>query len=594
MSDKEKSEKKESKSISFLSSLSERAAESSFTEYFKRQRMKTYKGLFKDIEITKGQFLTLYLILLSFASVLAINIVLSLELTAFGPGQVGGLLISPEGGNFSGLFILIGIILGFILGGYMLDKIRGRRYPRLLRLLIVSILITILHVGPLRRLGDIPGFLFFGNSFVAGLLFMFFLTSFIDYTTILERGRVFSYLIIFLAVSLIVIIIVVSIQIPDFPDIFGYFPVVILILATIYLYKNKEQEEPYAPIRKEGTISEINYQIVMYLVLISAFNLSIGLFVPTGDLESLGTAGWSNVQVLIGMIITIIAALITAISVGSIFDFYGRKASISIIILSISVINLVRLFAVDIPYFDLAIILAAFLASFMSVPLLMSDISQRENLGKILGISFTLSLFSIGAGLILETVIRGFFPDDYTSDIFLIGVVNFASIVCLVFLMNTRETVSAKEKNWIDNLIHLYVIHESGMLLYEHSFIKEELAEADLISGGFVGLITILQEITKEEQRLKSIDHGGKRILFAFSANRSFIYALLVTEELLTLRNKLAYFVDEVEKQYHIILEDFNGIDVGLWKTRLDPFLEKHFKRKYFEIMPGMEGLDTV
>jgi len=592
MSEKDKSDKKENKTISFLSSLSDRAAESSFTEYFRRQTRKTYKGLFKDIEITRGQFLTLYFILISFASVLAVDIFLSIELTAIGlgPGQAAGLLITSQGGNNSGLYILIGIILGFVSGGYLLDKIRGKRFPRLLKLLIVSIMITILHVGPLRRAGDIPGILFLGNSFLAGLLFIFFLTTFIDFTTILERGRVFSYLIILLAVSVVLIIVIVSIDLPGL----ALFPVIILILATLYLYKNKEQEEPYIPIRKEGTESEMNYRIVKYLILIAAFNLSIGLFVPTGDLQSLGTAGWSNTQVLIGMIITIIAALITAISVGSIFDFYGRKASISIIILSISVINFVRLFAVDIPYFDLAIILAAFLAAFMSVPLLMSDICQRENLGKILGISFTISLFSVGAGLILEAIIRGFFPDDYTSDIFLIGVVNFASIVCLVFLLNTEETVTAKEKNWLDNLIHLYVIHESGMLLYEHSFIKEELVEADLISGGFVGLICILQEITKEEQRLKSIDHGGKRILFAFSADKTIIYSLLVTEELLILRNKLAYFVDEVEKKYHINLEDFTGINVELWQKRLDPFLEKHFKRKYFEMVPEMDGLDTI
>jgi len=52
--------------------------------------------------------------------------------------------------------------------------------------------------------------------------------------------------------------------------------------------------------------------------------------------------------------------------------------------------------------------------------------------------------------------------------------------------------------------------------------------------------------------------------------------------------------VDEVEKKYQINLDDFNGINVELWQKRLDPFLEKHFKRKYFEMIPEIDGLDKI
>jgi len=115
------------------------------------------------------------------------------------------------------------------------------------------------------------------------------------------------------------------------------------------------------------------------------------------------------------------------------------------------------------------------------------------------------------------------------------------------------------------------------------------LGESDLISGGFVGLITLLQEITKEKQRLKSIDHGGKRILFGFDSKRTLIFALIITEELIILRNKLFYFIQEIEDKYPTNLEDFSGVNVELWKKRIDPILDKYFKRKYFELIPELK-----
>jgi hypothetical protein len=125
------------------------------------------------------------------------------------------------------------------------------------------------------------------------------------------------------------------------------------------------------------------------------------------------------------------------------------------------------------------------------------------------------------------------------------------------------------------------------MLLYEYSFADEDdKIESDLASGGLTGLIAILQEITKDEEKLRSIDHGGKRIIFIFSGN--LILALITTEELLILRNKLEHFLADVEEKFGIGDYDFTGVDVGLWRNRIDPILEKHFKRKYFDFFTDM------
>ena len=548
-----------------------------------------YHGLFKDLELSRSQFLTLYLIFMSFASVLMIDVFLSLDFdsqTTRSELDSGQIPLPPS------FFIILGLIIGVIVGGFLLDRIRGRRYPVLDKFLIVSILMTSSHIGFFRRTGDIvPKILFLGNSFIAGVLFMFFLTFFIDFTTILEKGRVFAYLIILLGISLGFLIFVIAVW-----DFLMFLPVIFLISASVYLYKNREKEEPYKPIeRDEGSHLAINFDVVKYISLLSLFALTIGLFTPSTQVQNLGTGDWSTNEIVIAIISGLVVSVITATAVGMIFDFFGRKSSIANIILAVSIINFIRLFNVNIPYFDLTVIFGAFLASFMSVPLLISDITSRENLGKVLALTFTLTLFSVVMGIAFGFIIIDFMPDffqsDYTAEIFLVGIVNFVAILSLFFLVNMKETLSSKEQNWPDKLIHLYVIHESGVLLYEHSFIDEELLEADLISGGFVGLIALLQEITQEEQKLKSIDHGGKRILFGFNSERTIIYALIVSEELIILRNKFHYFIQEIEENYQIRLEDFSGVDSELWKNRLKPIMEKHFQRKYFELIPDMVNI---
>lgn len=558
-------------------------------EYIRKQTKKTYTGFFKDIEISKGQFVTLFLLLVCFANLLVANIFLSLEVSI--NLQVPDQVTEQMQVQFAmpAIMIALGVILGFIFGGILLDKKRGKRYPILYYLTFISMLVSFNHIGFFRRAGDLfPNILFLGNSFISGMIFMVFLTFFIDFTTILERGRVFSYLVILLAFAIVIMVIIISAG-------FIFLPVLILLLSFLYFYKNREKETPYEPIKNEGSKTELNFNIIKYILILSFYCLAIGLFIPAQQIsELLSGTNWSNLQTTIIIITAVIISIFTAISVGIFFDFAGRKASLSVIILAISIINFIRIFNVNIIYFDLIIMLAATLAAFMCVPLFMSDITQRENLGKVLAISFSSSITAVILGFYIESTISTFISQlyiqtrvaqpyaEYTSDIVLIGILNFASIISLFFLVNSKEAVSSKEQNWFDYLIHLYVIHESGVLLYEYTFIEEtDSIESDLASGGITGLIAILQEITKEEQRLKSIDHGGKRILFWFS--KTITLALVAKEELLVLRNKLRYFVQDLKDKYHIDELEFDGVDVNFWKKNIDPILEKHFKRKYFE-----------
>ena len=532
----------------------------------------------KDLEISKGQFITLLLIFLCAASIIASNIALSIENTFVTLGK------SSLGENLL-LFLVIGLSFegGLVVGGYFMDRIRGKKYKFLFIVLTISLAMTFFHSLVFRKIGGIYYIFFVGNSFISGVLLMFFFTLFVDFTTILERGRIFAYLIIFSGISIGVITVIIFSN-----ELLVLLPGLIALFSILYFHERPEKEEPYKPIKKEESEKEIDINVLKYIILLSLFFLSLGLLFPYSEISRLSTNDMNDLLLLGAIAFIIIFSLLTAIIVGSVFDFLGSKASLSNIILVIGIANFIGIFDIFIKYLNIAIIVVVILAAVMSVPLLISDIATKEKIGKTIGLTFSLNLFFLVVGLVLGNYIPQFFPNEYTGKLFLIGLINFSLIVSLFILVNSKEFTNPKEQKWPDNLLRLYVIHESGLLLYDYTFIEAEkdIVDSDLISGGFIGLIGMLEEITKETQRLRIIDHGGKKILFGYNSNKSLIAALVINEELRVIRHKLDYFIQDIEASFPVEHNLGGGVNVNLWRERIEPILEKHFIRKYFEMIP--------
>ncbi|MFX1276390.1 MAG: hypothetical protein ACFFBP_04475 [Promethearchaeota archaeon] len=533
-------------------------------------------NLNKDIEITKKQFITLFLIFFSSISIVVSDIYLT-----FDTGGIKWINLSVL------LFFGIGFFLGLIIGGILLDKIKGRKYPALFIVLFFSILLNVLHVILFRRNFFFPGLFFLGSSFLSGFLFMFFIIFFLDFTTILERGRIFSYLIITLAISLLTLVLLLILN-----EIFLLLPSIIIGASIFYFYQYKEKEEPYRLKKTEGSPREVNIRIIQYIIIFAIIGLTIGLIFPYEEISSLSIEDFSDIKLIIVGFLAISFAFITAIIVGFIFDFFGRKASLTNIILIVAISNFLGLFDIILKYFDIAIILIAVLAVVMAIPLIMNEIALKKDLGKVIGITYTITLVFIATGYVIHWIILQnpaliTEQEIRAAELYLIGLISFSLIIILFFLSNTKEIISFKEQNWPEDLLRLYVIHESGLLLYEYAFtnVEKDLTDSDLVSGGFIGLISMLEEITKETQHLRIIDHGGKKILFGYSSNKSVIFALVLLDDLRVLRHKLDYFINDLEEQFPID-KDLSGVDVGLWKKRIDPILDKHFKRKYLDIIP--------
>lgn len=135
-------------------------------------------------------------------------------------------------------------------------------------------------------------------------------------------------------------------------------------------------------------------------------------------------------------------------------------------------------------------------------------------------------------------------------------------------------------KNWRKALIQLYIIHNSGVPLYDESFNNiEKSRDTTLISGGIIGLMTILKAILQGDTQIKSIDHGDRTIIFNSNITEDIIFVLIVKEKMIIFEKKLALIISEFDETYLRLVEDNNDTisDSENWEY-LEDLVKKHFR----------------
>ena len=115
-----------------------------------------------------------------------------------------------------------------------------------------------------------------------------------------------------------------------------------------------------------------------------------------------------------------------------------------------------------------------------------------------------------------------------------------------------------KKENTFERIHHVYLFTSSGgILLYDQQFKRTEEIEPNLVTGGLTSLTSIIQEITKEESKIKIIEQENMTILLEHG---NYVTGALLTEEnFLSLRKKLKIFIEEVEEKYKELLQKFDG-----------------------------------
>lgn len=541
---------------------------------FEKKTEKTKQDLFKDIEIKRENFVIIVLIAISIGSVLALNI--KVGLSAIQAFRIAGVSLFN-----------IGFIVGVITAAVVIDKLKDRFRPLIIILSFsgVSLLLELY----LQRNPDptvIEAVLSFVNSLIIGSSIIFIFVLFIEFTTILERGRVFGLLVITVATMILPIIALA------YNDNLIILPTLAPILTAVYLYKKKDVQFGTAQGRGSDSDGEgsstaeteveseevidkeeeeqvgklqlvLNRNYVVNVLLIIAFAVIIGLIFPYENAANVITTEIFQEHFFMMVVLLIVIIDIIAFVLGIIFDYWGRRTTISLFILAIGAMNFSKMvidqrgIAFSTQYALFSFILIIQLG--MLIPLTIAEIVKPNIYGRATATSLFLGIAGLFAGVAIQALID--------SIPFIQALTSFFCILALFALVHIKESISRIEMEWQEALYHLYIIHESGILIYDHSFVDEKLASSDLVSGGIIGLTTMLKEITKSKDRLRTIDHGNKKIMFLWSENGDAIYVLVTKYELVVLRNKLEAFAEKFEEYFgEEQLKLSGGLDVSQWE----------------------------
>lgn len=129
-------------------------------------------------------------------------------------------------------------------------------------------------------------------------------------------------------------------------------------------------------------------------------------------------------------------------------------------------------------------------------------------------------------------------------------------VIAIIGLYNLP---SFGEFDWKEKIKDLYIINNNGVLVYHHSFsaMKFSPDQEDLIAGGFIGIKTLVAEMTASNQKLQVIDHQDVKIFFEYG--RFVTCAIICQEELKTIRYKLKEFITEFEDLFIDSLQSWKG-----------------------------------
>ncbi|MFW9991424.1 MAG: MFS transporter [Candidatus Odinarchaeota archaeon] len=150
----------------------------------------------------------------------------------------------------------------------------------------------------------------------------------------------------------------------------------------------------------------------------------------------------------------------------------------------------------------------------------------------------------------------------------------FAYFTATIVVFQLKEPLLSKtELEWRRKIEHVLVLSKSGLPIYSQSLQQQELeADAILAGGALIGISALTNEITRASH-LKVIKQ--EKYCIMLEEGSTIIVAVMVTEELKTIRNRLIDFVADFESFFEDFLVDWTGDTRVFAPTR--KLIEKHF-----------------
>ncbi|TFF98123.1 MAG: hypothetical protein EU541_07250 [Promethearchaeota archaeon] len=465
-----------------------------------------------------------------------------------------------------GMVAVVTLLITFSFGGYIIDLVKRR-----MRFLVF---ITILPpVGMFILLFPTIISKAIGISitiFSLGLSLIDVLTIVTHETTILNRGRLYSYLLLlsFIPAQFLLLLLQGNLLLG----------IVINIIFVISVY---EISQKYTYIETEERLSMADknffenlstHSIIGYLI---AF-LTLGFVV--------GNAFPSSIDNILSEPLSFFSILLFFIGItGILLDNMGRKWTLSGSVLTISTVIIFSSILKEI-YAGIFITIAIPIM-FLIVFTFVGDFStQRDTLkfrGRISAIFLFFGIVGYLFGLFIHTFLTNLFvinPEIWWWALsFDTGINSFLLIILLVWIMPLPEVFSSKEADWAEALRTLYVFNKNSVCLHSKRFSMKERNDnisADIITGGLSGIMGLISEITNEKKNLRIIDKGNVFIYFSYGTD--IIVALTAEKYLPILFKKSELFIKRFEKVYHNELSGFVG-ETSVFSDGANAIIERYF-----------------
>lgn len=184
---------------------------------------------------------------------------------------------------------------------------------------------------------------------------------------------------------------------------------------------------------------------------------------------------------------------------------------------------------------------------------------------ELIGVFFCLFGIGFGSSWIVFPLEVGYIVKLGSHLTFLIGIIFFAITILSI--------PSFTEVGWEEKLRHLYVITQDGLCAYEYKFREEVKIDSDLLTSGLSGIVSLVQEMTKSEKRLKIIKQEKNNIFLEYGEFVTIV--IIAKEEFRIIYDKIAQFLHEFEEVFSENLRKWHG-NVAIFKIA-DILIKKIF-----------------
>lgn len=401
-------------------------------------------------------------------------------------------------------------------------------------------------------------------SFIAFFLTVIFFTLVLSRTSILNRARVISSIIFFIVLSSAPIIVFAS-QI-GYTFSYNWIPPLCLVVF-IWIIKRRIPTKPALGQIKTSEILSIS-NFFRLLRETSTLSYFIFLFLISSVLGFYVSSFGDYITETTGIIIIVIVGILSFLIIGAILDNLGRKSIVYLTLLIVGGLSLFFDYPESVFYSGVGFqirfiifIIAAILILILT-PVLAGDIASVFSRGRVM----SFYLFATVGGTLLGAQINMNFVSsgDLVNREFLIIISDWVTLLiifALIFISQARETFEESTPNWRLYLSKMYVIFHTGVSIFAFDFknpqADHKLLNEDLVSGGIMGILQMLKEISQSNRSIQVLDHGDMKLVFHYGKYTQAV--LFVEKDLVVFREKLALFHENFENANRDLLEKFFG-----------------------------------